>query len=115
MSELEAELRRLADAASKSFDVEKSDVVRGAMLGARIAYREAADLARDHEAKHRDGWMPIESAPRDGTALLAWRPGLLWPVAAQWADDDQRWELCWNWDAIHPTHWRPLPEPPVAA
>jgi hypothetical protein len=57
------------------------------------------------------GWQPIETAPKDGTAVLGWdkdegsdvmhfREGL-W---MQRVDD-----ACW---VRTPTHWRPLPPPP---
>jgi hypothetical protein len=68
-------------------------------------------------------WSPIESAPKDGTPILAfWQPLAAWPwnedgsnyaVAAfrdsQWRpagdDDDTEWGT--------PKFWRPLPSPPA--
>jgi hypothetical protein len=65
------------------------------------------------------GWQPIETAPKDGTSILA-----IW----QWNADDPncgagthevvRW--CGWWDANgftqpDPSHWMPLPEPPRTA
>jgi hypothetical protein len=82
-------------------------------------------------------WQPIETAPRDGTAVLVMSD--YWPgtksgraeecsnintyVAAWWQDEDRgkgAW-ICYM-DAvldphcpITPTHWMPLPDPPGAA
>lgn len=83
-------------------------------------------------------WQPIEAAPRDGNAFLAfgihtrapidaqrgvkagdhWWAILLWDV---WRDEaytafDIRWVFAKDgappWSM--PTHWMPLPEPPAA-
>jgi len=81
-------------------------------------------------------WRTIESAPRDGTAILVMRD--IWPgtksgraeecnghntyVAEWWGDEgdesEGRW-ICYM-DAIQdpecpiePTHWMPLPMPPI--
>jgi len=85
-------------------------------------------------------WQPIETAPRDGTRILAWTPeghDIVW-----WSDLNRDlpqepgnnpgwWGFCWHtvpgrtrehgfgvdddyiWPAQNqPTHWMPLPEPP---
>lgn len=82
-------------------------------------------------------WQPIETAPRDGTAVLVMRD--IWPgtksgraeecnghntyVAEWWADEHDgagAW-ICYM-NAFHesecpiePTHWMPLPAPPSNA
>lgn len=69
-------------------------------------------------------WMPIETAPKDGTTVLVARHvgnGWGWVIGvAEWsiAGDIAGWisrgllhppgEL----GLAHPTHWMPLPEPP---
>jgi hypothetical protein len=54
-------------------------------------------------------WQPIETAPRDGTVILVYAPGLF--QTAAWVDG--YWTTaCENWlDDV--THWMPLPEPPT--
>lgn len=54
------------------------------------------------------GWQGIETAPRDGTAILLARGGDdmdielgYWSAAGYWADVE-----------FEPTHWRPRPPPP---
>lgn len=77
-----------------------------------------------------DGWQPIESAPRIEVVLLA---GFLKPhpddehlhcgldqikrVTGYWDDVDEAWApvgSTWVGPWFEPTHWRPLPAPPVA-
>ncbi len=74
-------------------------------------------------------WKTIESAPKDGTLILAFGKGVdgfRWPVGqempsqvavAQWrelrlADEEFRgfWRSHLSW--FKPTHWMPLPAPP---
>lgn len=79
-------------------------------------------------------WMPIETAPRDGTAVLVMRNN--WPgckngvaeecnghntyVAEWWTGEGKGGAWVCYMDAvldpicpITPTHWMPLPEPPA--
>jgi hypothetical protein len=59
-------------------------------------------------------WQPIETAPKDGTEILAVRLGGGCDVV-EWVDWKPGW---WNGDVAHDadffTHWMPLPEPPRA-
>ena len=67
-------------------------------------------------------WLPIETAPKDGTEILLVRfQELCMPAlgGAYWGrrdgfDDEEGW-VSRNgamWFPLHPTHWIPLPEPP---
>ena len=81
-------------------------------------------------------WEPIETAPMDGTAILVMRD--IWPgtdsgradecnghntyVAAWWgkegSDSLGRWicymdSICDPECPVEPTHWMPLPPPPI--
>ena len=74
-------------------------------------------------------WQPIETAPRDGTAVLLY--GGLWDGDASGIYDDGNdrvplvcgyrgdvWAMCdtdfYQVRILEPTHWMPLPEPPQA-
>lgn len=80
-------------------------------------------------------WQPIESAPKDGTEILACVNGFV-PAVAWWEElpDDimehiserekwrsveaaefeteEQWMEHWTGSWYEPTHWMPLPEPP---
>ena len=64
-------------------------------------------------------WQPIETAPRDGTQILAWNGAVF--ICAEFvtfADGTAHWH---QWirgsrasvgASVRLTHWMPLPEPP---
>lgn len=80
-------------------------------------------------AARLEGWQPIETAPKDGTAILIacdyHRPNrsqvtLAWwePRVRKWVES-QHWDDCeddWNFNtcAFRVTHWMPLPDHPEA-
>lgn len=71
-------------------------------------------------------WQPIETAPRDGTEILGFRPDqgvfiFRWAETSdfdstdpgeEWSED--WWHDLWGWmeGDLQPTHWMPLPPPP---
>nr|WP_176024695.1 DUF551 domain-containing protein [Brucella pseudintermedia] len=62
-----------------------------------------------------DGWLPIESAPKDGTEIWGWHK-VAGPAQTRFYDGE--W-CCVDWDedqyiacTCEPTHWRPLPSAP---
>ena len=64
------------------------------------------------ELPQGDGWLPIESAPKDGSEiLLVSRKGRIangcWMTA-----NDRRGTWMWPYVMVEPTHWMPLPQPP---
>lgn len=74
-----------------------------------------------------NGWLPIESAPRDGRLAIVYRPLALKsgdePVAVKRlvAYDNSCWPVTVpkgqkpfnpTDGSCHVTHWQPLPEPP---
>lgn len=66
----------------------------------------------------RSDWQPIETAPRDGTAVDLW-----WVnrrlTDCRWSSVEYSTGVPWGWmNAIHgriirATHWMPLPAPPA--
>ena len=62
-----------------------------------------------------EGWRPIETAPRDGTGVLANTAGL-GRVVAYWHDEESQWGTGLGYlDRDAPTHWMPIPLPPASA
>lgn len=74
-------------------------------------------------------WMPIETAPKDGTHILLYGPREwdemgridIGPIVGSWYQDPLGIEKYDGWftvtsnpysDRVQPTHWMPLPPPP---
>ena len=87
-----------------------------------------------YEAGQRDRWLPIESAPKDGTEILAWRDDagafmVRWCAPIDFATDRELEEIdeataeaedwfCADFCVGHrlegsevPTHWQPITPP----
>lgn len=65
------------------------------------------------------GWLPIESAPKDGTRILVYSPQSPPPgiYACYWGVSEQAWLFDVGLGAYQPrtsaaTHWQPLPPAP---
>jgi hypothetical protein len=68
-------------------------------------------------------WQPIETAPKDGTPVLAWDPQGEQCCEAFFIQAEHPWSLSAGWYSNHgrnndnpygfwPSHWQPLPLPP---
>jgi hypothetical protein len=55
-----------------------------------------------------NGWRPIDTAPKDGTNILLHNGTLAGVGCCELPYD--HWMGTW---VHHPTHWQPLPKPPV--
>ena len=69
--------------------------------------------------KKEDGWLPIETAPTDGTDVILWVAP--WKTGAEGRYiEDEGWYLAnvhptdAHGEQIYPTHWMPLPSPPAS-
>ncbi|KAK54008.1 hypothetical protein [Bordetella bronchiseptica] len=99
---------------------------------------EEGQRRAEHNAAVRSAWMPIESAPKDGTEILAWRHDCGQFIASYTSADafpmtqdeldamDEETLFAKDWftqwpDATRldgseaPTHWQPLPAAPSPA
>ena len=71
-------------------------------------------------------WQPIETAPKDGQSVLLVRyTGVIprtklypfqivvgfWEIT-EWMAQNSEYYKQRDYEALHPTHWMPLPEPP---
>jgi len=72
-------------------------------------------------ATSADEWQPIETAPKDGTEVIVVRSGF--KVTVGWFDKKSGWTnptraISEDYDqemgGYEPTHWMPLPKPPIA-
>jgi hypothetical protein len=64
----------------------------------------------------RPGWLPIDSAPKDGRPVLVWSGGevhvaVYIPEATVWMQRDGEFVLTAGRGL--PTHWMPVPPPPL--
>lgn len=89
------------------------------MDGKLVWEASAAADARIRELEAEREWRPIDTAPKDGTHILAnletrseqWQETLFWDGAEEW------WWSVRKGDYIEyeVTHWMPLPQPPNRA
>ena len=76
---------------------------------------DAGAPALSEKVNARLEWRPIESAPADGTEILAYMPGFaLGQMVLYWQDDYWREKANSMGLKYPPTHWMPLPSPPGA-
>ena len=95
------------------FDGEAENMARAAI----------AAMSRASPTREQSGWMPIESAPRDGTRVDLWaegygrKPDMYWRLVERhktegWTDDWYGRGALFGEGQF--THWQPLPPPPTA-
>lgn len=90
-----------------------NETVLIAVSSERIAAEDGLATADAILALTADPWRPIETAPKDGTAVLTFAPGFgLGALVLFWLDG--RWREPANHLGLKvaPTRWMPLPAPP---
>jgi hypothetical protein len=58
-------------------------------------------------------WQPIETAPKDGKEYLFYTDEI-GQCVMYWDDFQQAWGTGFDGEKPTPTHWQPLPKPPIA-
>lgn len=109
-----------ADEFLKRYDPTGDFPNRGEMIGwFANAIMAGYDTARHEQAiaDQDDGWLPIESAPRDGTEILLYSPGDKLNAktinVGKWCDKNQSWDSCMAWyEQDEVTLWHPITPPP---
>lgn len=102
MIDYRAQAEALAMMGSLSMTVAQIDAIEAALLAAR--------------EQGQPQWMPIETAPRDGTRVLVYIEGggLYWRIIARTLDESGGWYTDPGKHHVQPTHWQPIPAPPEA-
>ena len=98
-----------------------------ALIDREIAARIARELEEAAQALEASQWMPIETAPKDGTAVMLGNSGGAWIGRfMQFAQSGYRFDDPWRSLMLNhyhipyehrykaPTHWMPLPAAPAA-
>lgn len=71
------------------------------------------------ESPSPKGWQPIETAPKDGTWIIAWYAGSKIMQPTYWGfpnGSDEEWWCEFDGDSVSaPSHWMSLPTPPLPA
>ena len=76
---------------------------------------------RPHSYTAKDGWQPIDTAPKDGTHILLYRSNEHCSISeAFWRQDV--FKIAYEWGGHgwsypkedQPTHWMPMPSSPTA-
>ena len=83
-----------------------ASVMRGAVDTVQAQAQRIAEL------EAAQGWQPIETAPKDGTAMLVY-PHLNGCGAVARLTRYGQWLTLPGRYTVHPTHWMPLPAPPA--
>lgn len=114
LTEREREIAKRRDIARKCFMSNEPSVA----IAARQYYKDTNELlATVSQLRAAQQWIPIsERLPQSGVSVLAWVKELgvmrAWriPDSSQWCDSNGIYALEYT-----PTHWMPLPSPPVLA
>ncbi len=82
----------------------------------RTQARDPGDMAATAAHVAAFQWLPIETAPKDGTEILVAGTYVLLPTDEQQFVDMSRW-VNQRWDGFSSTyyrvtHWMPKPDPP---
>ena len=95
-----------------------AEMMRGEFALIAAAERRGREQAEADNQRLREaqGWQPIETAPKDGTRVIAWGPQLMVAECEYRRAtfiDPAGWYRSNQHPRVEPTHWQPLPPAPV--
>ena len=74
-------------------------------------------VSRQIEAQSCQQWQPIKTAPKDGTWVILFLDVIGRSICAYYSEAAGKWVGTWcvrlNERLYNPTHWMPLPAPPM--
>ncbi len=94
-------------------DVPSFNTLKEAKAAAQADYEARVSSALSAQVQDVAGWQPIDTAPKDGTQILAFEIGGYFNC---WWHDNGYGEQYWMDEADsepNPTHWMPLPAAPA--
>lgn len=109
--------------AEASFQLDEADASWS--LAVRSPDVTLALVAEIREGRRAREWQPIETAPKDGSGIVAYDPGGTFPNGrsnppfvgiAAWSEGDDLNEPHWSGPGTpkgHPTHWFKVPSAPA--
>jgi hypothetical protein len=93
------------------------DTVEEAKAAAQADYEARIRSALSAQVQDVAGWQPIETAPKDGSEILAlWKRSQIQSngYGVVWFEDGSWREFDYECLVSDPTHWMPLPSVPAA-
>lgn len=119
-----AELKEILDeivARAIAAELMKTEYLNLRRLISGAVRRNLEAVIADLEGQTNMNWQPIDTAPKDGRLVMAWREGWTNPSWVRWVFNDRTQTTFWNdseeWDEYElesepPTHWIELPPLP---
>jgi hypothetical protein len=112
------DIERMAKACEAAWEEKAS--LKMSMVASRAdlaaEYETASALAQAAAFIRAHAWRPIETAPRDGTAVLAFDSQFIdygsGRICVAWFEGASWQGFPWKAQGAHPTHWLPLPALP---
>lgn len=112
---------RIDEAIEALLAYQQADMEGVMVLTSRQAIHEVADELRRLRNVLKAEWMPIDTAPRDGTDIIVYRPKFDGDYIPRVGTDYWMTNgvLAPTWGKsrkdCEPTHWMPFPDPPGCA
>lgn len=87
--------------------------MHSSVMPGHVGKNIAAEI-RALQPQPNGGWQDISTAPKDKRSILVCHEGSsLDPYVSRWLLNAERWSHPFNKPINDPTHWQPLPAPPL--